>query len=400
MKRTLMDRLSGWVLVEIRGMYAGRVLDGCAREGLRVHDIRAEAGQRLCATVALPDFPRLRPLIRRNACRLHIRARGGLPFYTERLRGRFAFPVGLAASLAVFWALTGFIWSMEVTGNRTLSAGQILRAVEPYGVVRGARISSIHNEELRNRVLCDVPELSFITVRFEGSHAVIEVRERRVPPEVANEHEVCDIVAGQSGMITMLHARQGTARVQKGQLVEAGELLVAGELRYRTNPGGYMTHAEYEEVPCRADAEVYARVWQTARAACPLETCEKVPSGRERTRWALVLGSRRIALSRDIFSGGCDILISRYALEPLPGVRLPVTLVRERCIYYDRVPALSDERALTEALTEQARMRLESMTAGERLTVNHVRTAVLHGTVYASVTGETVRDIAVKRVRP
>ncbi len=387
--------------VETRGMYARRVLDACAKAGIGIYDIEAAAPQKLRFTVPLTDFPALRPFVRKNACRMHIVRRGGLPFWLASMRGRFGFLLGAALSIAVFWCLTSFIWTIEVVGNETLSAGQILRALEPYGVVRGAAITSIHNEEVRNGILCDLPELSFLTVRFEGSHAVVEVRECRIPPEVADDDEPCDIVAGEAGLITMIHTRQGTAVAAKDKIVAKGDLLVAGEMRYRLHPGGYRAYEEYGTFPVRADADVYARVWQTARAAAPLETYEKVDAGRTDIRWAVVFGSLRINLyfSTDIFRADCDIITTRWNVEPLSGVRLPVTLVRETCTYYDRVTAVSDEAALTEALTAEASRLLAAMTAGERLTVNGTRTATIHGTVYASVTGETVRNIAVRRAK-
>ncbi|MDY5016862.1 MAG: sporulation protein YqfD [Eubacteriales bacterium] len=399
MRTSIVRAAAGYVRVEVRGMYARRVLDACARESLGISDIEAAGPQRLRFSVPLTGFPELRPIVRKNACRLHIVSRGGLPFWLRSMRERAGFFIGAALCVAVFWCLTSYIWTIEVVGNETLSSAQILRALEPYGVVRGAAIASVHNESVRNGVLCDLPELSFLTVRFEGSHAVVEVRERRVPPEVADDGAYCDIVAAEAGLVTMVRARQGTAAVTENMLVEKGDLLVAGEMRYRLHPGGYRAYEEYGVFPVRADADVLARVWKTARAAAPLETFEKIGTGRKKVRWALVFGARRVNLyfSTDIFESGCDIITARRNFEPLSGVRLPVTLVRETCTYYDRIASVSDEAALTESLKEEALRMLEEMTAGARLTVNNIRTAVLHGTVYATATGETVQNIAVSR---
>ena len=393
MKASAAAQLTGWVRVELRGMYVWRLLDACAAQGLRTEDLCPLPPQGAACTLRLTDLPALRPLVRRYACRLHIRDRGGLPVLLGRFRGRFMLPAGALAMVAAFWALTGFIWSVEVTGNESLSAGQILRAAAPWGVRLGAPISGVHNEELRNGVLRELDTLSWITVRFEGSHAVVEVRERRMPPAVMDDDVPCDIRAAQSGLVTMVRVRQGTAEVQKGQTVEAGDLLVRGELRYRSNPGGWPE--EYETVPVRASAEVFARVWQTAQTAAPLETQEKEYTGTQRTRWALILGRRRaeLSFSADFCAADCDILTQRRDLRLFGTLRLPVSLVRETYMPYTCRRTETDPAALTEALKAEALAQLRGMTAGEQLTIDGVRTAVLRGAVYAAADGETVRNI-------
>ena len=394
MRVRLSLRLSGYVRAALRGTYAARVLDAAAREGLSIGDIRALPLPGAELTVRAADFRTLAVLARRYACRLHILRRGGLPFALRRQRGRLLLPLGTLLCAAVFWALTGFIWTIEVTGARDLSDGQILRAAAAWGVRIGAPISGVYNEELRNGMLRELPALSWVTVRFEGSHAVVEVRERRVPPEVADDGEPCDIRASASGMVTMVRVRQGTAEVQKGSIVEAGDLLVSGTLRYRTDPGGWPE--TYGTAPVRADAEVWARVWQTARAAAPLEAFEKRRTGEVRTRWTLILGRCRIGLtdSAAFFARGCDILETRWDLSLLPGVRVPFGVVRETILPYDRVRTQADESALTDFVTAQARARLEVLTAGEALTVTDTRAETSGGAVRAAVSGETVRDIA------
>ena len=393
MRAATAARLQGWVRTELRGMYVWRLLDACAAEGIAAADIRPLPPQGAVCTLTLPDFARLRPLARRYACRVHIRDRGGLPVRLGRFRGRYVLAAGTLLMLAVFRLLTGFIWTVEVTGNETVSAGQILRAAAAWGVRPGAPVSGVHNEELRNGVLRELDALSWITVRFQGSHALVEVRERRMPPAVADDGVPRDLYAAYPGLVTLVRVRQGTAQVEKGQMVEPGDLLVKGELRWRANPGGWPE--EWAAEPVRADAEVYARVWLSARAAAPLEAYEKRPTGETRTRWTLVLGRRRWTLpgSADFCAAGCDILTQRRDLRLGASLRLPVSLIRETAAPYDRVLMPQDPEALAEALSARALAMLEAMTAGENLTVNGLRTAVVNGAVYATADGETVREI-------
>ena len=55
---------------------------------------------------------------------------------------------------------------------------EILRALEQNGVGIGTFSFSLDPEGLRNRVLLEIPELSWLTVNVSGCRATVQVRER------------------------------------------------------------------------------------------------------------------------------------------------------------------------------------------------------------------------------
>ena len=389
--------LRGYVRVRVRGMYCGRFLSACAADRIPLYDLIPSDRQEIIFTVALSDFYRLHDPVLRNACHLHIIERGGLPFYLRRMRPRIVFFAGFAAVLILFHLLTGYIWTFEVTGCETVSPGQILRALEEEGIRRGTPIASVDPVALRNSILCKHHELIFLTMRFEGSHAVVEVHERRFPPEIADDSVPRNLTASHSGLVTSVLLRQGTALVSPGDLVDPGDMLIGGWLHIPIlQPRSSFTE-EYTDIPVRADGEVYARVWTDYRTVCPLETASKQYSGETKSRFAIVFGGFRINLyfSSDNSTQNCDIIVSRKNLRILPGVRLPITLVRETAAFYETDPSESDAELLAQALSDAALSGLETLTYGERLTVNRIRTATVNGAVHASAIGETLRDIAI-----
>lgn len=395
--RSPLHLLRGYVRVRVRGMYCARLLSACADADIPIYHLVPSDRQEIAFTVKLSDFPRLHDPVLRNACRLHIVERGGLPFYLHRMRPRIVFFAGFAAILILFHLLTGYIWTFEVTGCETVSAGQILRILEEEGVRRGTPIDTINPVSLRNRILCKHHELIFLTMRFEGSHAVVEVHERRFPPEIADDNVPRDLTASHSGLVTSVLLRQGTALVSPGDLVEAGDMLIGGFLHIPVYQPRSSYTEEYTDIPVRADGEVYARVWTNYRTVCPLETASKRYTGETKSRFAAVFGGFRINLyfSSDNSSQNCDIIVSRKDLRILPGVRLPITLVRETASFYETVPTESDAEQLAQALSDAALSGLKTLTYGERLTVNRIRTSTVNGAVHASAVGETLRDIAI-----
>ena len=90
---------------------------------------------------------------------------------------------------------------------------------------------------------------------------------------------------------------------------------------------------------------VTARTWYELTAKTPLALAEKTYTGRERTRWALVVGKSRINFYKDssICPTGCDKIIKEYTLAREGLFALPVTLVKITYAPYDTAPAEGKE---------------------------------------------------------
>ena len=395
---SLFQAFTGTVRLRVRGMYAVRFCNRCLEEGIPLWDIRSdETGQILSITVRLWDFPRLREPARACAVRLHLLRKRGLLFTLHRTRKRIMLWCGLFALLAVFYTLTSFVWTIEVTGNEEVSRAQILRALEDYGFGVGTRVDTVDAEYLRNEILADMHELCWLTVRLRGSHAVVEVRERITVPAPVDDQTPCDIVAGESGLVTLMRVRAGAPVVEKDTIVEKGQLLVSADVPYADyvvgiDPGGYQVHAA---------AEVYARIWNDCVCTSPVEVCQKVYTGRSHRNWALEIGSLRINFSYNssIDTVNCDKIVERTRLQLLPGLTLPLVWVTETIRPYDRVCASLDTAVLEAALTQAASARLSQLLAGSQITPVSARTYVGDNHVRARVTVETTRDIAVTVIR-
>ena len=122
----------------------------------------------------------------------------------------------------------------------------------------------------------------------------------------------------------------GAAAVSPGDTVTAGQLLISGAA---DSPRGVRL--------MRATGTVRARTWYTLTVPIPLAAAERAGESGHVTRLSLDAGRRRIK-----FYGGGSVLgadcakIAEYRPAVLPfGLRLPLSLVTERTVAYDTVPA-------------------------------------------------------------
>ena len=98
-----------------------------------------------------------------------------------------------------------------------------------------------------------------------------------------------------------------------------------------------------------AKAQVRARTWYNLTSVLPLQTNFKMYTGREKSRYTLVFGKRRIKLygNSGIPYAECDKIIKTTVLT-LPGnIRLPIALETQRlCEYASQKGSIPPETAL------------------------------------------------------
>lgn len=121
-----------------------------------------------------------------------------------------------------------FVWEFRIEGNETVPTERILRALEQNGVHLGSFGLSLDGEDIRNHVLLEIPELSWLTVNVSGCRANVQVRERVFPPERIDDQTPTNVVARRSGMVLKVQALDGVAEVLKGSTVTQGQLLISG----------------------------------------------------------------------------------------------------------------------------------------------------------------------------
>jgi len=341
------NRLLGQVHIRVESAFPERVLNVCAARALAFWDLEWENAETFSCRISRVDFRTLRRCAEKLECRITVLRREGAPYFLRRFRSRPALVTGLVGCALALFLGSFFVWDFQITGNETVPAERILRALERQGVGLGSFGLSLDGEDIRNHVLLEVPELSWITVNVSGCRANVQVRERVPAPEILNERDPTNVVARRAGLVLRVQAMDGVACVMKGSTVTEGQLLISGiedtgTFGARLLPGM---------------GRVKARTWYTLTAPVPLTAPKKQPTGEEQTGISLIFGTHRVKFfsNSSIEGEEYDKITTRRPLRFL-GFSLPVTVVTETFRFYETVPA---ERR-TEQLQEQTGAVLEA----------------------------------------
>lgn len=347
MLKELINRARGQVWLRVTCPYPERVLNLCSARKLAFWDLEWEGTETFTCRMSRGDHRVLSRAAEKLDCTIEIVRREGAPYTLAKLRHRQALAVGIAACGAAVLIGSFFVWDIQIAGNETVPREVILRSLEKNGVHRGCFGFALNGEDIRNHVLLEIPELSWVAVNVSGCRANVEVRERRTAPKPLDRKIPCNLVARRDGLVLRVQALGGTAAVLRGMSVTRGQLLISGV--EDTAPYGARLTAGL--------GRVEGRTWYTLTANVPLTEAAKRYTGEEKRLRSLIFGTRRIKFfsNSSIDAGKCDKMTVRTPVCVF-GLPLPVTLETETLRFYETEIVACDpaqRQAETGAVLEQ-----------------------------------------------
>ena len=329
------DSTRGWALIKVTGPQPTKALDKCAQDDLNFWGAYPEDEFTITLKTRIKDAQKVCSYADKCSCEIEILEIRGAPIFVKRLRGRYvlwAFPL-VILMLITFASL--FVWRIEIEGDVSVSDIEILNALERSGVYIGSFWPPFVSDNIRSRVLLEIPELKWISVSTFGSVVRVEVFERTPIPDILNEDERVKIVADTAGIIEEMRVLRGHSDLSRGEAVLPGDVLISGIAHGRHGPTGLI----------RAIGSVRARTWHEISAIMPLEYNEMVFTGQERTRFALIIGKNRINFFRGsgILDPGYDSIMINRVLEIDGLLTLPISIMSIRSAQFEPSPSRVSE---------------------------------------------------------
>ena len=184
---------------------------------------------------------------------------------------------------ALLCAASQFVWTIDISNcDHTLQA-EALRLTEEAGLRPGVLRSQVDSNAIKNYVMMHSDRFSFLAVNVKGSRAEIVAQGRDPTPELVPVDQPCDIIADKTGVIADMQVKAGLGMKKVGETVVAGDMLVSGTI-VSAQQQTYLVHAM---------ADIELRTWHDIKRVMPTRLESKVPTGRQKTRYSLVVGGRR-----------------------------------------------------------------------------------------------------------
>lgn len=357
--KKLINLLLGYAEWQITGAFPERMLNLCARNRITFWHMHWLDSTTFTFRTPLFAKKQVEELAERAMCEARMLRRSGMGATALKLGKRWGFLIGLALCLFAVGVLSRFLLTVEVTGCKTVSPAIILAELERLGVCPGAYGPSIDKRETANEALLSLPQLSYMIINIHGTRAEVIVEESIAPPELLDKSIPADVVAAADGIIVDIRADSGRPLRQKGDIVAAGEVLIAGamdlqEPQYSNIDLGWLV--------VRASGSVRARTWRTLEESIPLTATEKCPTGEEQVFYSL-----KILWDKLDFFKNSSISYERYdkitstRMLTVAGREMPLGLITVTAQEYTVKSAPLDVEEAETRLTQILESRLSAL---------------------------------------
>lgn len=378
--------LFGYRKLEVDQSDAAALLNLCLRENLSLSDFETTAEGKIRFRVGLFAGARLRHACQREGI-FPKEEIGGFPRFFLAFFRRKGLLIGILCGIFLLFFSQKFVWSVRITGNDRLSAGEIRAALAEEGLEIGSYLPRLNLGEIETQTLLRTSELSWIAVYLNGTVAEVQVAERVQIPE--KNDRPANLVAGRDGQIVELELYRGAAAVKIGDPVREGDLLVSGV--YDSQTVGYRY--------TRAAGQVLARTERELRIEIPLSYEEKVYG--QPTKGNTVLHFFKFSLNFFKNSrkepSSCDIIEITTGKDWLGLHDLPVSL--SQTVYHPytvKTISRTAEEALEEAFV-QLEAELSALSPDIRLLEKKIQTEIGEESLVLKCRLVCVEDIAVQR---
>lgn len=215
----------GILEIELSGIYPEKIFTLFAQNRIAVWNSRFQ-NKKIRLFITVRDFMKLPEILKKSGIRVHILTKKGFPFFVKKYKKRLGIFVGIALFFVILQFMSGFIWSIEIVGNKTVSKSEILAVCEEFKIKSGTRKSVIDTKNTPQELLLKMDKLSWCSFNIEGCRLTVNVTE--IKPKAEDNSVATNLKARCDGVIKKIDVTSGNCVVKVGDIVKKGDLLVSG----------------------------------------------------------------------------------------------------------------------------------------------------------------------------
>lgn len=208
----------------------------------------------------------------------------------------FGILIGVFVCFCFYAVFSGFVWRIEVMGNERVNSSQIINVLEENDVSILSPLNGKSNEEIENIILNNFSDVSMVSVVKKGTSIIINIKEKLI----ASEGQTFGaLLATEDGTIKNLKLIQGTPLVKAGDVVRAGDELVAP----------YVIDSQGSVIPIEPKAEITFELLLSGQSVHKSKVEKQVRTGKS-------VSERKMSfLDKEIVTTKADVQFEKYEVE-------------------------------------------------------------------------------------
>lgn len=347
---------AGTVSISITSADIPGALKSITDRNIFLKDVRYISDLSVSATVYRKDYKRVEKLLSGRGDRCDMSGRRGIVWSVRQVQRRPVLLIGIIILTALTVYVPSKVFFIQVKGNETVSSDRIIQTAYNNGLSFGSNRANIRNEQLKNCLLEEIPELDWVGITSSGCVATIEVRENLTKKMEEPISRVSSLVAACDGVVESVTVTNGAPLCKPGQAVRRGQVLISG----------YQDHGLLIKAT-NAKGEIFAKTNRYLQVISPAVSNVRGAVERVSTKFSLQIGKNQINFFKDsgISPAGCVKMYEKKYLMLPGGFQLPVAFITEKTYYYHSQPVSDTISSFSWAEEFADQYILNQMIAGE-----------------------------------
>lgn len=349
----------GILELEFSGIYPEKTLNLCAQNKIAVWNTRF-LRQKIRLLITVKDFRKLPKILKNSGIKVHILKKMGFPFFINKYKKRFGVFSGLILFFAVLQFMSGFIWIIEVEGNKTVEIAEIMSVCSELGIKVGTKSSSIDTKNQAQNLLLKMDKLAWGSFNIEGCKLTVNVSE--ITSKKEDNSVPTNLKASADGVIKKIDVTSGNCVVKVGDTVKKGDVLVSGIIENAS-----------ETKFVHSIGSIIAQTQETVEFSEPFLKKVEYPFGKSKQKSVLEIFTLKIPLYIGKEKGEFETKVKHNSLE-IFSQKLPIVLHTKKFQFvkaetkkqsYSEVCEILENRLTTESQENNYEIKSKEFKANE-----------------------------------
>lgn len=270
---TILNFIRGYLTIMFCGVDKIRFINLCKNNHLNIWNVR-NVNDDISFNCSVNSFFAMRKIKRKCNGKLKITKRNGLPFYIRKYRKHLFFAIGIVMFFVLSKIISLFVWNISFEGNYSYTDVELMNFLKKHDIENGIAKSEIDCENIEYLLRTTYNDITWVSAEIKGTRIIIHIKENFDTHIAKAEDKPYNIISDTSGTVESIITRSGTPLVKKGDVVEAGQMMVSGVLELYNDSGDIIN---YHLV--NADSDIYLRVTEEYCDEIELEYDKKIYTG-------------------------------------------------------------------------------------------------------------------------
>lgn len=260
--------------LRIEGFKADKLLNMAFRKGIFMRRICVLSETEITVWIAAGDLKKLKKLAK-SLYKITVLQEKGPECGLKKIRRQPFVLLGIALAAAVIFTRSLLISTVIVDGYKAIPEESLRKCLSESGIYEGAWRPDIEWEKARKTLYDTFPEITWVKLVYDGTAVYLDIAETDDlrdtsrtdadgdaedtddAEDTGKKITYTDLVAEKSGYVESVQPLWGEARVEAGDYVKKGQVLIGGCIPIEPTT---FEEGDAKEYYVKAQGEVWARV--------------------------------------------------------------------------------------------------------------------------------------------